>query len=406
MKKIGWIFVCTIYFLIYARGFSNSAQGAVIISTSLSLSEEYNDNLFFTETKQEADFATILSPALSIGYTSKNVVLTLGYQGSAELHPENPEADGYFQSLSIGLDLPGLNQQIEGLEIRIIENMTLSPELPGFSFSGSDDEESSRRADRGPQNTGQGVQLQRTDTFQNQAGLSLSYDWTALFNTRLAYTNTVTLFSESEFEDRNVNQTTFDGTYRFPFSSRTSWTGTYGANLTTGDEEDQFIHSVSLGVIHQMSRLVSTDGEVGISIVKDESVEPTLSAGYSKRFQSGSLSVRYKNDVSAGLGVVESVTREESFTGSINRALGDRVSSFLQMGYSNNKSLSGNEVDSIALTASTGISVQLLKWLSGNLTYAYLKQDSDGAIGASGNVKRNTVTLFFTATGPSWRIIK
>jgi len=382
-------------------------DAAIILNSSFSISEDYNDNLFFTAANKESDFTTTLSPFLSIGYTSKNVSATIGYQGSAQFHADNPTEDEYFQSLSIDLDLPILNRQSRGVTVQVTEDVSYSPELPGVSFHSEDDPPGLRRPGNVREQQGTGVQLNRTDTFENRAGLLVSYDWTERFNLASSYTNVITRYSGSALEDREAHQTTFDAVYRYPYSQRTEWTGQYGTNYTTSNnEQDKLQHSLLLGVTRHMTELVTASGTAGVSFVEEESPQYTLTTGITKRTQTGSLSLQYSNTISTGLGIVRSVTRDETVRGHIIQNLNDKLSSYLDASYTSKESLSGNEIDATTIAGGAGLSARFLKWLEGRLSYSYLKQDTESGTSLGEDGERNVYMITLTAIAPTWKIFK
>jgi len=385
----------------YAPG--QTAQAALIFGSSLSLSEAYNDNLFFTEQNRKSDFMTALSPAMSLAYTSRNVGLSVAYQGTAQFHSQNPEADGYFQSLSFNIDLPFLNRQIKGVEVRIEEQASYSPELPAFSFRGETEAERDARFDRVLQQ-GEGIQRSgRVNTFRNLAGLTLSYDWTPRFDTSVTYRNIIIRYSGDDFEDSETNNASFNARYHDRFSSRTSWNARYG--LSAGlDGESDLLHSLNLGIEHQITHLLSASGSIGTSFVSGESPDLNLGAGLSKRYRGGSINLRYSRTAVRGLGVIRGVARRESLLLSAGRTLLERLSGSLQAVYVRNKSLDSNGVNAETYSASAGLSMRLLAWLNGSLSYAYLQQVSEGSLGE--DASRNLVSFTLTAVGPSWRIMK
>ncbi|MFQ5543990.1 MAG: hypothetical protein ACE5FY_06520, partial [Nitrospiria bacterium] len=186
----------------------------------------------------------------------------------------------------------------------VIEEMSFSPGLPGFSFGGGENEKDLERREALPQGFGQGVELDRTDTFQNQAGIALSYNWSESLNLSTSYTHVMTRFSGGQFEDRDAHQLSWRGGYLHQVSARTAWTGSYDAAWTTGDGEDRLIHSVGAGVEYRVTKLVTASGDAGTSFIEGESAEPTFSGGLSKRYQAGSMSLRYSGRVATGLGVI------------------------------------------------------------------------------------------------------
>ncbi len=279
-ETVAWI----VFFSLFLVGLGNEVNAAVILSPSFSISERYNDNLFFTETDRKSDFTTVISPALNLAFTSRNVHLTMGYRGSAEFHSKNPKADGYFQSLSFDIDLPALNRQIRGLEVSVTENISYSPELPAFSFGSREaDIVIEERFDR-VLLAGEGVQTGRVDTFRNRAGLSVRYAWSRNFNTTASYTSVITRYSGSDLEDNEVNTGSFDATYSDQTSPRTKWTSRYGLSIASSDNADSnrnedLIQQIALEVAHRVTHFLSVSGDIGTSFVEGES--PRLPFGAS-----------------------------------------------------------------------------------------------------------------------------
>ncbi len=414
----------------FALSFETEVQGAVIFTPSFSLAEQYNDNLFFSDQDKQADFATVLSPSLSMAVTSKNATLTIGYHGSAQFHSQHTEADGYFQSLSFDIDLPILNRQIRGLEVKVTEEISYSPELPGFSFgsggTGTDIDENFNQVLL----EGEGVQQPgRVDTFRNLAGISLRYFWTKHFSTSSSYTNVITRYSGDELEDTTVHSSTAGARYDYHVSSRTVWTSNYGLSVATFGEGREMIHQINTGVVHRLSALVTVTGNAGLSSVEDgfpgfdrltqliavngntgalfvkgASPGANVAAGISKRYKRGRFNLQYDRNLVTGLGVIRGLTRRQSLIGNASHVLEERIESSVQVGYASNKSFEGNEVDVATYTAEASLIVRFFSWLDGTLSYTYLNQRSKGEQGRDG--ERNVVSFSLKAIGPSWRMIK
>lgn len=365
---------------------------------------------FFTEKDRKSDFTTVLSPALNLAFTSKNMTLSVGYRGSAQFYSEHPEADGYFQSLSFNIDLPILNRQIRGLEVKVFETASYSPELPAYSFG--NDETDTEADERFNQVLleGEGVQQSgRVDTFRNRAGISLRYPFWKNFSVHASYTNVITRYSGNEFDNTVVHVVDFGGDFskslHWP-TKRTEWTVSYDSSLAISDDDDDtdWVHRLNFGVQHLLSRLLTANGGLGIAFPEGESPQLTLSAGISKRYKTGDMNLRYTSNVATGIGVIRGLTRRQSVIGTATRALSQRISSFIQAGYVSNRSFEGNQVNVASYTAGTGLSMRLLSWLNGSLNYSYLNQQSEGNLGEDG--ERNVASITFTAVGPSWRMMK
>ncbi len=401
IKKGLWV----LFFLVFVVSFPvGLSQAAVILNSSLSISGEYTDNLFFSETDKKSDFSTIVSPAMKIDFTSRHVTLNVGYRGSAIFYSQNSQADGYFQSLAFDIDFPGLNRQIRGLKVKFIERVSFSPELNAYSFGDPNLTQEERFSQ--VLQEGEGIQGDRVDTFRNVAGVELSYSWTQNFETTATYTNVITRYSGSAIEDTEVNVTTLDGTYHYQVTSRTEWKARYGVAASFGDnqERDALIHQVSVGVEHQVTRLLSVNGDIGVSFVEGESPEMLFEAGITKRYRKGILSLQYTSNVVAGLGVIQGAVRRESVVGEATRSIGEVTTSYLQVGYANNRSFEANRIDVSTYTVQTGVSTRLLSWLQGMISYSYLKQRDQGNFSENG--VRNVINISLTASAPAMRLIK
>ncbi len=395
---------------------SLEAQGAVIFRSSLSVSGVYTDNLFFASVDKKPDFTSIVSPAFNLAFSSRDVIFSVGYKGLAQFQSQNPEADGYFQSLSINLDLPVLNRQIRGVKVTVTEDISFSPELPGFSF-GADPAEAGktnptqtagRTNQAGPGGQlSQGVQLARTDTFRNKAGITFEYPWTKRFASAASYTNIITRFSGSAFQDRDIHHVTGGGVYQYPYSGRTTWSGSANVAVASGDVADAkkaIIYNAELGATHKLSRLTTTAGKIGVAFPQGRSPNFIMSADISRLLKNGALSLRYVNRIATGLGIITSVTRRERIIGNVTQQLGKRSSLYIRAAYASTASLSGNEVSLSSVTAGSGVFVRLLEWLNGSINYSYFKQSSSGMLGRNG--ERHSVGFTLSAIAPPWRILQ
>src|SRR2546425_2616072 len=63
-----------------------AARGPLTLTPSISVSEEYNDNIFSDNRNRESDFITSLGPALMLYVNRPSYQLTAGYSFSADLY--------------------------------------------------------------------------------------------------------------------------------------------------------------------------------------------------------------------------------------------------------------------------------------------------------------------------------
>lgn len=405
MKFVRREFVWIIGAFLFVTGLEERVEGTVTLSPSFSVSESYNDNLFFTETNREADFTTLVGPSFKLAYESLNLTLEGVYRGAAEFHARHPEANKYAQSASFDLGIPFLSRQIRGVEVRVTENLNFTPEVPAYSFGIVPEQPGAATPSSQAQQTGGGIQVPRTDTLTNNAGLKLGYDWSPILKTTISYLNTVTRYRGTELNDSMTHRVGLDETYQW--SPRTQWTNSYSAAVTIYENaNNEVVHRLSTGVAYQMSPTLSINGNIGFGVVSGIGKISGLivETGLSKQFSQSSLSLSYAQNIGTGGGLITGSTLYRVVGMQYRQTVGQYTSAYLRIGYANNRSLSGEALIVSSYTAETGINVRLFSWLSGNLGYSYLNQQSLGTIGQDG--QRNLVMFGLTASAPPWRIVK
>ena len=120
---------------------ATEARAFLAVETGLSIQEFLTDNLFFTENNKEEDLGTSISPRLGLRYETKNILLGATYIGTAEFFVNNTSSNSYGQDANFEIDFPGLTRRYKGLEVKLIESFTFTPELRGFSFTREPGEE-------------------------------------------------------------------------------------------------------------------------------------------------------------------------------------------------------------------------------------------------------------------------
>lgn len=368
------------------------SEASVTLTPSLSVSEEYSDNFFFSETDPVGEFTTVISPGIALVSDSKNVTFGVRYQGRAELRVRNPDRNRYNQGLSFDLDFPFLSFLIKGMKVKVTEAVTYVPELPAFTFNNQ------------IQENNEGIQVPRTDTFRNRAGVAVTYPWTPRFGTTISYTNLYTRYKGSALQSSTVHDAELDLAYQFSRQT-TGSVSVGGAVVNYADvQEDVVSYRFTIGSQHQIGPTFSFNGRLGVTTVRDDSTRLTLEAGLLKNVQAGSLSLQYTQGIGTGGGLTTTATLSQRLLGAVTLGIARNVSTFVQLAYGKNTSLSGKELDTTSYEAATGLSAVLRSWLSGGLRYAYLNQRARGVIGNDG--ERNVVTLTLTASALPWKIVK
>jgi len=392
-----WIgpFVCCLAAVVALRG---ETEGAVSLLPSLSVSERYNDNLFFTETNREADYTTMISPGFTLTYESRNLILSGIYRGGASFHARHPEADRYSQAALFNLEIPFLNRQVKGFEVHVTEDVTYTPEPYFFNEelrpSGGDvSVEEILKADS--------IQLRRTDTFRNRAGVVLGYSWSHRLKSTASYLNIINRYSGEELKNSVVHDLEFGG--RYQTTPNTHWITSYGLSMTLYEVGDNVLtHRFLTGAGRRFSPSLTGDGSLGVVTILGRASRLIVRSALSKDFQSGNFAIRYTSSVGTGGGLTDFPSFNQRVFANATWDVGKDVSAYLQMAYRKNTALSGEELRVSSYETGGGMTAVLLSWLSGSLRYSHTNEHVQGGVGDDG--KRNLVMLTLTATAPAWRI--
>ena len=411
-----------------------SSQARVLLNSNISAGGIYVDNLFFSETNEVDSFGVTVGPQINLTYTSPDLILGLTYSGVGQIFPDQSGANRYIQNASTFLDLPFLTKRIKGLEVRLIENVTFTPTLDGFgeldqtgtTLSNPAQGAISSTALGGTGATGvgsgfsgaggnisgvagvgnQGLQIQRTNALRNLAGVNLRYLVTRNLTLNGSYRNLLTIFTEDGFRNSNINTMNGGATYQWYASRTTTGNVTYGFTPIISDISSPiFRHRIGVGGNHLFSETFVLNGTVGASVIQTEPTQAFANVGLSKLYEGGTVAIRYAQGVGLAQGFANNATLSQLLALSITHALGERLTGFAQLNGARNNSLSGNEIEILSYGGGAGLTMRLLQWLSGTVSYNYFKQKNQG--GTFGiNADRNFVTVSLTAFADPIKLVE
>ncbi len=393
--------LCLIFLVVFFSAFSKKADAAILLDTSLSFVEVYNDNFNFTPTDRKTDFGSFLQPSFQLAYQSKNFTLSGNYIGSLEYH-SHQQVGQFSQTGDFGLNMPFLSRMFKGVDVNITENVTYTPDLPAFTFV-EKDKINNQTLVQGDLDLSPGLQYPRGDTLRNLFRISLGVNHLPRFRTEVSYTNRYSHFEREDLNDSLGHRGSLG--FVINWSAKTDLRTSYSYSTTSfKGGEDVETHDISAGISHQKSPLLSFSGNAGTTMVPNEKPKFTFNIGINRILKKGSISFDYTSDVNAGWGFTDGATLRQLVTTSVNYTFVAKLSGFTRLGYGDHRSISGGELDLTTYNAEAGLSLSIFSWLNGRLTYAHLNQDSKGTVGQSGH--RNLVSIVFSAQGPSWRFFK
>ncbi|MDT7041984.1 hypothetical protein [Candidatus Nitronereus thalassa] len=425
--------------------FISPSHAKLTLDTSLSVSEQYTDNLFFTFANKKDDFGTFVTPRLTLIFENKHVKLGGTYTASAQFYVNNSQANTVSQGMNLIIDLPFLNRISKKLEVRVNESFNFAPDQPAFSgnsniFSsateiagGAGPAGGAGVAGVGAAGVGgagvgglggigglagnsldnQGVFTQRTTTtFQNQARIFVGYALAPRWNANVQYTNifrgglqdSLTHESPITLSYRVSEKLKISGGYNFQSIEFSSG----GATTAPGANGTATSHGVFMGTNYQLTPTIPIIANAGVSVTNTE-VDTTRinfdgNAEITKNFPDGSIGLRVNQQIAAGGGVAASSTLNQNAVLTFQKSFTRLVGGFLHLGYSRNRSLAGPLIDLDSYQVRSGLNLALLRWLNAGITYSYVNQESGGQFGAT--AQTNQIFLGLTAIPETFTFFK
>ncbi len=418
----------------------SNVQADLKLEASMSVAEQYTDNLFFTFANKRDDFGTIVTPRGTLTFSNKHVKLSGTYAASAQFYLNNTQANTVSHGTNFDIDLPFLNRISKRIEVRVNESFNLTPEQPGFSGN------SGRfNSGRGGIGSGAGVNAQSgtgalagggagfggvsggslsnqgifnsrgTTSFQNRARIRIGYNFTPRWDGDVQYSNTF----RGGFQESMSHGAQAGLSFSFTENTRLRWAYRLrimefsgsggGANpQAPGGQGTSTSHSMNLGGDHQLTPTVPMNVRFGVSVTETEVATTRLnftgSGGISKTFPDGEISFRVNQQIGAGGGLAASTTLNQNVILTASKTITRYISGFLNFGYGRNRSLAGRAISTDSYQFQGGANVRILEWLSGGVTYSYRNQDSSGQFGRSG--QSNSIFVGLTATADTFTIFK
>jgi len=118
----------------------------------------------------------------------------------------------------------------------------------------------------------------------------------------------------------------------------------------------------------------------------------------SKIFPDGSINLRIGQSIGTGGGLAASTTLNQSVVLVASKSITRFISSSFSFGFSRNRSLAGQSIQTNTFQVIGGANMRILEWLSGNVSYSYRNQDSQGSVGNT--AQSNSIFIGLTARTP------
>jgi len=367
---------------------TTAAEGSVILRPSLSLTEAYTDNFFFTLHDKKGELITTLSPEITITQRNSDIILAGRYAGGIIRHLNYSAGNGYRQGLALDMDLPFLSRSFKGLAVHLAER--------------AEQAESRYTTPRGP--TGPALfatERGRIDTFNNLASIRIDSRWSQEWFSTLTYNNTNIQYKGGLLEDVITHDAGLSSRYSM-HHGRTNFTLSYNIfNANFEMARSAKATQIAFGGTQAITPTASFYGGIGESWVKDGPTKLITHIGALKRDQLALLGIDYFRGVETGDGVIAAAILHQGLSAKATRPITVKTVVTAGLDYGHQRSLSGPDAETFSRGLTASITTRLSPLLSWTLQYAYLDDEGRGV--AVENVKRNQVSFTLYATPAGWQ---
>lgn len=327
------------------------------IVPGISITEEYNDNIFLDSSNRVDDFITYVIPSVNVSMRSASTDLRIGYFTSFSFYTHNSDLN----------DDPAHNF-IGSSQFRITDRLTLS--LSDHYVRSTETGDIRAIPDVGP------VSERRKLTYNNATG-NISYQLRNNLTWSLGAS-----YVYSKYEETESNETkTYSGnsSLHYTLSPRTTLSVNAAYHHYDYDtEHDGKGQDYALTLTYAINPTLTIDLTGGVSITKtegDEShVDFTGGATISKRLQKGEIAAVYRQNVISGTETDSPVTsRTASLRGS--RFLTSKLTASIGTSFGKYESVETHETDTEAITFNTSLSYSFRPWANISLSYEYVNSN-------------------------------
>jgi hypothetical protein len=351
-------------------------RGPVTLTPSVSISEEYDDNVFLDNQNRQWDLITGFSPAVTLFVSRPSYQLTGGYSFTAELYQRESRLNNAFDRQNFIAS--GLYRPAQQLTLTVSESFAL-------------DRSTNRVAT-------QSFATGRQESWSNTFAPGLTWQMTPLTSLTLGATYGVLRFKSAGAEGvgAGIDSDTYGLQSTLGHVLTPRLTGTIGYGFTFLDlrgEEDSRTHAPAVGFSYRLTPTLtgSVSGGPAITEVGRETImSPAGTASLVQTLRFGTASAQYTRAVSAASGL-GGTTDTQAASGTLTLStLWQGLFVVISPAYSIAESIGRGQtaqVDVRALTLSLGVTYQIARFASVFGGYTLLQQRTGGpSTGSTGQL--------------------
>ena len=348
---------------------------------SISVSERYDDNIFFEEVEVETDLISSVSPKFTTLYKTKTIDLSSELGGRAEFFAGHPESNNVQYQASMSLKIPHLGRNTS---FSMVDVFQFSQELPDFLVGEEEvpeEVEVSEEVETSEEVTTGGISVSRGDSLSNFLRVDLTRQVSPRTDGWVGYTNSTRLYEDPTLIDSTIHGVRVGVARQVTSHDKVDTSYGYSLSLPSQDEEETESHTVHVGLNHRFSPTFSANVGMGVTYVVQDLENDLVGTGsvrILKRLKRFRVSLGYTKGINTSSGLVSDPLDSQVVSARISASLTRSLSGFLSQDYSSNKSTLDEGVDLQSWQTRVRLRMRIQSWLNGNIEYSYFSQVSGG----------------------------
>lgn len=351
--------------------YAEPPQGPLSVTPSLTITEEFNDNVFFTHSNKSSDFITQFTPGVVLQAQQPGFQLFSSFNFTAEIYAKNTELDNAANRLNFLTS--AFYQASRSVSLTLTDNLSYNRNSNVVAISG--------------------VSSGREGSWSNVLAPAVSVQLTPRTVWRVSGGYTLERFgSGNDSQNSNIYHigTGFDHT----LTPRLTLTAAYDFGyLDIEHEPTAFTHTLRFGGAYQLTPTLTVSGTAGPSVLltdRDTSVTPSVNVRIAKAMKWGSMSAFYDQSIGTN-GGFGGISDNKAFGGNITVTTLQR-GLFLDLSprytITRTTGASQSNTDINALTVVLTARYQIARYIALVASYQLLHQTGSGgsANGANNNI--------------------
>jgi hypothetical protein len=330
-------------------------RAPITLLPSITISEEYNDNILLDNRNRQWDLITGITPAINFIWESRTHRLLAGYNFTSELYLRDPTRDNAFNTQNFTLD--GMWRATEQLTLTLTDGFTATTDTNLVSP--------------------EGVSTGRNRSRGNVLAGGAAYQLDLLTTVRGGGSWAVQRFDRSELESSDVYRVNvwLDRTLTRQLRGSVGYEFGY---FDIKHEEKVTTHTPRLGVSWQVTPTITLAVNGGPSFEQHEHtasrITPAVTATYEQKMWFGAIGAGFDRQV-ATAGGLGGVTDNTSVAGRLDvfTLMRGLTLSFLPR-YSWVKSAENNRIDISSVTLPLQATYRLTAWMAAVARYQFYRQ--------------------------------